>query len=79
MLILEATGGDFTIAAGTLACVQPALEEAWQMLDDLLPMECTDEDGDGAFEACVEDRSGGLYRVLDGTAELFAMAWGEGA
>lgn len=66
MLMQEATNGDYKIAAGPLPCVGPALEEAWWMVEGLIPMSCDDEDNDGVYEQCELDRTRGLYRVLDG-------------
>ncbi len=66
MLRIKGTSGDYEITAGSLPCVQPALEEAWSMIDVLIPCTAIDEDGDDVIDSFVENRAGGLYRVWDG-------------
>jgi hypothetical protein len=78
MLVENATKGDYEIAAGPLTCVGPAFEEAWAMLEALVPAMCEDTDGEEGFEICSVDRSAGLYRVLDGTNTMLSLEWGAG-
>ncbi len=67
--------GDFTIPAGAMPCVQPAIEDAVELLGELVPTsgggDCSDITGDGGASGGPEaDRSAGLYRLVDAQGAL---------
>ncbi|MCK9461966.1 MAG: hypothetical protein M0R80_20235 [Proteobacteria bacterium] len=74
-LASEATGGEYEIAAGSMSCIRPALEEALELLDGLIPIEERDTSGSDPAEwpEPVIDRTRGLFRVLDGAAVLLGL------
>jgi hypothetical protein len=63
----HATGGDYAVAAGPLPCVQPAFEQAHELLSGLIPVT------DAASPQ--PDRGQGLYRVVDAQRMLLELAW----
>jgi hypothetical protein len=76
-LISTATSGDFMVAAGALSCVNPALEEAKMIMDQLIPVEEANDllqparscplSEDEAVAPC-------LYRIVDGWGMLLDLA-----
>jgi len=75
MLRIKGTSGDYEISAGSLPCVQPAFEEAWSMVDVLIPCTAIEEDGDDVIHSFVENRAGGLYRVVDGMEVIMGLGF----
>ncbi|MFO8072355.1 MAG: hypothetical protein R6V85_10825 [Polyangia bacterium] len=75
--------GDFTIPAGAMPCVQPALEDAVELLGKLVPTsgggDCSNITGGGGTSGGPEaDRSAGLYRLLDAQSALLDGLAGDG-
>jgi hypothetical protein len=73
-LMDTATKGDFQVAAGSLSCVRPAFEEAFSILDELIP-----EGGDSPLNrVCPEPSEDALapclYETIDGQAALLDLA-----
>jgi hypothetical protein len=75
LLLTEATGGDYQIAAGSMPCVRPAFEEALALTDALIPIAARDTSGSdpGSWPEPVIDRTWGLFRILDGATVLLGL------
>jgi len=67
----ETAQRDYKIATGINHCIEPAFDDAYKILDTLLPVVMP------VVNNTIEpDRTGGLYKILDSQAALLSLARG---